>query len=48
MKASFAPFRLPWPPTHCEDTFGIVLGQGVAQGLNLKPGDHVTLLANTL
>jgi putative ABC transport system permease protein len=30
------------------DTFGIVLGQGVAQGLQLKPGDHVTLLANTL
>lgn len=30
------------------DTLGIVLGHGVAQGLKLKPGDHVTLLANTL
>ena len=25
-----------------------MLGYGVAQGLQLKPGDHVTLLANTL
>jgi putative ABC transport system permease protein len=25
----------------------MVLGQGVAQGLQLKPGDHVTLLATT-
>lgn len=31
-----------------QDAFGIVLGYGVAQGLKLKPGDHVTLLANTL
>ena len=31
-----------------EDIFGIVVGHGVAQGLKLKPGDHVTLLANTL
>ncbi len=30
------------------DAFGIMLGYGVAQGLKLKPGDHVTLLANTL
>lgn len=30
------------------DTFGIALGYGVAQGLQLKPGDHVTLLVNTL
>lgn len=31
-----------------KDAFGIVLGEGVAQGLKLKPGDHVTLLANAL
>lgn len=31
-----------------KDAFGVVLGHGVAQGLKLKPGDHVTLLANTL
>jgi len=31
-----------------EDPFGIVIGHGVAQGLKLKPGDHVTLLANSL
>lgn len=31
-----------------KDTFGIILGYGVAQGLQLKPGDHVMLLANTL
>ena len=31
-----------------KDTFGIVLGHGVARGLKLKPGDHVTLLANAL
>ncbi len=31
-----------------EDPFGIVIGYGVAQGLKLKPGDHVTLLANSL
>lgn len=30
-----------------KDTFGVVLGQGLAQGLKLKPGDEVTLLANT-
>lgn len=31
-----------------KDTFGALIGQGVAQGLKLKPGDNVTLLANTL
>lgn len=31
-----------------EDAFGVLLGHGVASGLKLKPGDHVTLLANTL
>jgi putative ABC transport system permease protein len=31
-----------------KDAFGIMLGYGVAQALKLKPGDHVTLLANTL
>jgi putative ABC transport system permease protein len=31
-----------------KDAFGIVLGHGVARGLKLKPGDHVTLLANAL
>jgi putative ABC transport system permease protein len=31
-----------------KDAFGIMVGQGVARGLKLKPGDHVTLLANTL
>ena len=30
------------------DAFGAVIGFGVAQALQLKPGDHVTLLANTL
>lgn len=30
------------------DTFGIMLGKGVAGALKLKPGDHVTLLTNTL
>jgi putative ABC transport system permease protein len=30
------------------DKFGAVLGHGVASGLKLKPGDHITLLANTL
>lgn len=30
------------------DTFGAVLGQGVARGLKLEPGDQVTLLVNTL
>jgi putative ABC transport system permease protein len=30
------------------DTFGILLGKGVAQALQLKPGDQVTLLVNTL
>lgn len=30
------------------DTFGILLGKGVAQALQLKPGDSVTLLVNTL
>ena len=31
-----------------KDAFGIMVGQGVAHGLKLKPGDQVTLLANTL
>lgn len=31
-----------------KDMFGVVLGQGVAQGLKLKPGDQVILLANAL
>ena len=31
-----------------KDAFGVILGHGVAQGLKLKPGDNVTLLANTL
>jgi len=30
------------------DDFGILLGQGVARALKLSPGDHITLLANTL
>jgi putative ABC transport system permease protein len=30
------------------DPFGILIGSGVAQALQLKPGDHVTVLANTL
>lgn len=30
------------------DAFGIVVGQGVAHALKLKPGDRVTLLANAL
>lgn len=30
------------------DLFGIMIGQGVAHGLQLRPGDHVTLLVNTL
>lgn len=29
------------------DTFGMLIGQGVAQSLNLKPGDAVTLVMNT-
>jgi len=29
-----------------EDRFAVVLGQGVASGLRLKPGDYVTLLAS--
>lgn len=31
-----------------EDVFGVTIGHGVAQGLQLHPGDYVTLLANTL
>jgi putative ABC transport system permease protein len=31
-----------------KDAFGVLLGQGVAQGLKLKPGDYVTVLANSL
>ncbi|MDQ3186919.1 MAG: ABC transporter permease [Pseudomonadota bacterium] len=31
-----------------KDPSGIMLGHGVAKGLKLKPGDHVTLLANAL
>ncbi|MDT8364469.1 MAG: FtsX-like permease family protein [Nitrosomonas sp.] len=30
------------------DDFGVLLGQGVAKALKLSPGDHITLLANTL
>jgi putative ABC transport system permease protein len=30
------------------DTFGAVIGLGVAHAMKLKPGDHVTLLANAL
>lgn len=30
------------------DAFGIMLGKGVAKALQLTPGDHVTLMANTL
>ncbi|MCP5235003.1 MAG: ABC transporter permease [Zoogloeaceae bacterium] len=30
-----------------EDVFGILLGQGVAANLGLRPGDFVTILANT-
>jgi putative ABC transport system permease protein len=29
------------------DRFGVLVGQGIAQALKLKPGDRVTLLANT-
>lgn len=29
------------------DSAGIVVGQGLANALNLRPGDHVTLLLNT-
>lgn len=31
-----------------EDTFGVMLGRGVANALKLEPGDYVTLLSNTL
>ncbi|MEK6736474.1 MAG: ABC transporter permease [Pseudomonadota bacterium] len=31
-----------------EDTFGVMLGKGVANTLKLEPGDYVTLLSNTL
>jgi putative ABC transport system permease protein len=31
-----------------KDTFGVLVGSGVAHGLKLKPGDRVTLLANAL
>jgi putative ABC transport system permease protein len=31
-----------------KDAFGMMIGRGVAQTLKLKPGDHVTLLANAL
>ncbi|MBE7526959.1 MAG: ABC transporter permease [Burkholderiales bacterium] len=31
-----------------KDSFGILLGKGVAQALQLQPGDPVTLLVNTL
>ncbi|TVO56074.1 ABC transporter permease [Denitromonas halophila] len=30
-----------------EDTFGMTVGQGVAQALGIAPGDHVTLVMNT-
>ena len=29
------------------DTFGMLVGEGVARTLNLKPGDHLTLVMNT-
>jgi putative ABC transport system permease protein len=32
---------------HDADTFGILLGKGIARTLRLNPGDTVTLLANT-
>jgi len=35
-------------PLTDEDAFGIMVGQGLASGLKLKPGDRITLLANTL
>jgi len=31
-----------------KDAFGVLVGYGVANGLKLKPGDRVTLLANAL
>lgn len=31
-----------------EDSYGILLGQGVAQALQMKPGDFVTLLVTTI
>lgn len=31
-----------------KDTFGVLVGFGVAHGLKLKPGDRVTMLANAL
>ena len=31
-----------------KDAFGILIGRGLAQALQLRPGDHVTLLASTL
>ena len=31
-----------------KDAFGVVVGAGLAHTLKLKPGDHVTLLVNTL
>jgi putative ABC transport system permease protein len=31
-----------------QDAFGVEVGRGVARALKLKPGDHVTLLANAL
>jgi putative ABC transport system permease protein len=31
-----------------KDTFGVLIGHGVARGLKLNPGDRVTLLANAL
>jgi len=30
------------------DMFGVLVGHGVAEALNLEPGSHVTLLVNTL
>lgn len=35
-------------PLADKDAFGIMLGYGVAQGLKVEPGDHVTVLTNTL
>ena len=36
------------PVDRTRTRFGILVGFGVAHALKLKPGDHVTLLANAL
>jgi putative ABC transport system permease protein len=33
---------------NANDAFGMLIGRGLAQALQLKPGDHATLLASTL